>query len=199
MRGGRQRLCRGLDGARIVAFHRLRSRGDCLRDLGFVVLADLITVLGEVFLSRIQQMSRPGSWLRPAATLLVLFRMGLSILYQLVDFILAETAGGRNLDGLFLLRAPDPWPTTCTMPLASMSKDTSTCGIPRGAGGNPDEIELAQQLIVVRHFPLALEDPNRHGRLIVGGRGEHLALLGRNRGVPLDQFGEHAAERFDPQ
>ncbi|OSY50986.1 hypothetical protein BG846_03379 [Streptomyces fradiae ATCC 10745 = DSM 40063] len=35
------------------------------------------------------------------------------------------------------LPVPRSFAVTCMMPLASMSKDTSICGTPRGAGGRP--------------------------------------------------------------
>jgi hypothetical protein len=35
------------------------------------------------------------------------------------------------------------------MPLASMSKVTSICGMPRGAGGMPVEVELAERRLSV--------------------------------------------------
>ncbi|CFB87634.1 Uncharacterised protein [Mycobacterium tuberculosis] len=38
---------------------------------------------------------------------------------------------------MFSLPVPLSLAVTCTMPLASMSKVTSICGIPRGAGGMP--------------------------------------------------------------
>ena len=37
----------------------------------------------------------------------------------------------------WLLPVPMSLADTCTMPLASMSKATSICGTPRGAGGRP--------------------------------------------------------------
>jgi hypothetical protein len=52
---------------------------------------------------------------------------------------------------------------TETMPLASMSKVTSICGMPRGAGGMPIQVELAQHLVVGGHRALALEHPDGHG------------------------------------
>ena len=73
------------------------------------------------------------------------------------------------------------------MPFASMSKVTSTCGTPRGAGGMPIEVELAEQLVVRRHLALALEDPDGHRGLVVFRGREDLALLGRDRGVAVDQ------------
>ena len=88
---------------------------------------------------------------------------------------------------------------TLTMPLASMSKVTSICGTPRGAGGNADEVELAERLVVGGHLALALEDADRHRGLVVLGGREDLALLGRDRGVALDQAREHAAQRLDAE
>ena len=68
---------------------------------------------------------------------------------------------------------------------------------PRGAGGMPFQVELAEQPIVVGHFALALEDANRHRRLVVGRRAEGLLPLGRNRGVLLDEPRHHAAFGLD--
>src|SRR5262249_15502303 len=60
-----------------------------------------------------------------------------------------------------------------------------------------DEVELTKQLVVRRHFALALEHPDGHRVLIVLRGREHLALLGRNSGVAIDQARKDAAERFD--
>ena len=62
-----------------------------------------------------------------------------------------------------------------------------------------DQIELAEQLVVGRHLALALADADGHGVLAVLGGGEHLALLGRDGGVALDQAREHAAQRLDAE
>jgi hypothetical protein len=43
-----------------------------------------------------------------------------------------------------------------------MSKVTSICGTPRGAGGMPDQVELAEHLVVGRHLALALEHADGH-------------------------------------
>jgi hypothetical protein len=71
----------------------------------------------------------------------------------------------RPLEAVILMDCSLPVPRsfapTWTMPLASMSKVTSTCGTPRGAGRDADEVELAEQLVVVRHLALALEDADR--------------------------------------
>ena len=66
-------------------------------------------------------------------------------------------------------------------------------------GRNADEIELAEQLVVGRHFALALEDPDGDRALVVFGGREHLALLGGNGRVALDEAREHAAQRLDAE
>ena len=88
---------------------------------------------------------------------------------------------------------------TLTMPLASMSKVTSICGTPRGAGGMPGQVEVAQRLVVGRHFAFALEHVDGDGGLIVFRGREDLRLLGRDGGVAVDQAREHAAQRLDAQ
>src|SRR6185437_9284554 len=59
---------------------------------------------------------------------------------------------------------------------------------------NALQVEAAQALVVGRHLALALEDVDRHGGLVVFGRGEDLRLLGRDGGVAVDQAGEYAAQ-----
>jgi hypothetical protein len=86
---------------------------------------------------------------------------------------------------------------TLTMPLASISKVTSICGIPRGAGGIPTRSN--EQLVVSRHLSLALEDADGDRGLILLGCRENLALLRRDGGVTVDQLGHYAAKRLDAE
>ena len=59
---------------------------------------------------------------------------------------------------------------TCKMPLASMSKVTSICGMPRGAGGDAFQVELAE-LLLSRHLHARPETFDGHRVLVVvGGR-----------------------------
>ena len=85
------------------------------------------------------------------------------------------------------------------MPFASMSKVTSICGTPRGAGGMPTRSNWPSSLLSCRHLALALEHADRHRVLAVLGGREDLALLGRDRGVAVDQPREHAAQRLDAE
>ena len=85
------------------------------------------------------------------------------------------------------------------MPLASMSKATSICGMPRGAGGMPVSWNLPSDLLYGRHLALALQHVDLHRRLVVLGRREDLALAGRDRRVALDELGHHAALGLDAE
>src|SRR5665213_3606112 len=87
---------------------------------------------------------------------------------------------------------------TCTMPLASMSKVTSIRHA-TGGGGQVDQLELAQGLVVHRHLALALEHVDLDRGLVVVGGGEHLAPLGRDGGVALDEAVHDRTLGFDAQ
>merc|ERR1719379_2880487 len=58
------------------------------------------------------------------------------------------------------------------------------------------EVELSQQVVVLCHCSLTLENLNEHTRLIVCIGGEGLALFRRNGCVPLNQLCHHAAGRL---
>src|SRR5207237_6729589 len=102
VRDGRQRLHRRLDGTWIVAFHRATKYGDRVTNLGLVVFADLVTVLGQVLLGAIDQVVGLVSGFGQSASLLVIFSVRLSVLDHALDLVLVQPAGSRNLDRLFL-------------------------------------------------------------------------------------------------
>merc|ERR1719382_1119883 len=58
------------------------------------------------------------------------------------------------------------------------------------------EVELAEQIVVLRHCTLALEHLNEDTWLVVGIRRESLALLGRDGSVSLNQLRHHTACSF---
>ena len=64
---------------------------------------------------------------------------------------------------------------------------------------NPVQVELPQQVVVLRHRPLALVHLDQHARLAVRVRREDLRLLRRNRRVPRNQHRHHAASRLQTQ
>ncbi len=70
---------------------------------------------------------------------------------------------------------------------------TSPCG------RNPIQTELPQGLIVSRKLSLTLYHIDVHSGLVVSRSRENLAVLGRNRRIPLNQSGGHAAHGLDGQ
>jgi len=61
------------------------------------------------------------------------------------------------------------------------------------------QLEYAQQAVVLGHGALALVALDLDRGLAVGRRREHFALARRNGRVPLNELGEHAAQRLDAQ
>jgi len=108
--------------------------------------------------------------------LLVLLGMQLGMLHHLLDVGLGQAA--RRLDAdLLLLLVACPWPRPASMPLASMSNVPRPAAC-RAAPADSDQVELAQQL-VWRRSHARLEHADGHRGLVVVGRREGLALLGR--------------------
>ena len=97
------------------------------------------------------------------------------------------------------LPVPRSFAETFTMPLASMSNVTSIWGTPRRAAGDAGELEAAEGLVVVGHLALALQNVNLNGGLVVGRRGVHLGLAGRDGGVTLDHLGHNTAHGLNAQ
>lgn len=59
------------------------------------------------------------------------------------------------------------------------------------------KFEVSKLLVVLCELTLTLQNGDAYLGLIVGGRGEDLALLGRNRRVSVNQSGENASHGFD--
>merc|ERR1712060_5120 len=62
-----------------------------------------------------------------------------------------------------------------------------------------DELELAEQVAVLGHRALALEDLNGHGRLVVLVCAEDLRLLGRDDSVARNELGHDAANGLNAE
>jgi len=155
-------------------------------------------MLAELAFGRMDQAFGVILRLRRLAAHLVLFGELLGVLDHLVDVRVAETATGLDLDLLFLAGA---------LVLGVDRHDAVGVDVKghldlRHAArrrGNADQVELAEDLVVLRHFALALEHADRHCRLIVVSGRVDLRLLGRDRGVAVDHLGHDTAQRFDAQ
>ena len=108
--------------------------------------------------------------------LLIRFGVGFSFLDHAVDILIRQTARGLDADLLFLAGALS-LADTLTMPLASMSNVDLDLRHAARRRRDADQVELAQHLVVRRHFALALEHADRHRVLVVLGGGEGLRFL----------------------
>ena len=130
--------------------------------------------------------------------LLVLFGVALRVLDHALDVGLAQAA--RSLDADLLLLGGG-------LVLGRDLHDAVGVDVERDLDlrhaarrrRDAHQVELTKQLVLGSDLALALEHADGHRGLIVVGRREGLALLGRDRGVALDQAGEHAAQRLDAE
>ena len=97
------------------------------------------------------------------------------------------------------LPVPRSLALTCRMPLASMSKVTSICGTPRGAGG----MSVRWNLPMVLLSRASWRSPWRTWISTPGWLSEAVEKISDlrvgNGGVALDELGEHAAQRLDAE
>ena len=129
---------------------------------------------------------------------LVVFGVGLGVLDQPVDLFLGEPAGSGDLDGL-LLAGTQILGGDIDDAVGVDVKGHFDLGHAPGRRRDIGQLKPAQGLVAFGHLPLALENVDGHRRLVVGGRGKDLALLGRDGGVFLDQPGHDAAQGLNAQ
>jgi hypothetical protein len=129
---------------------------------------------------------------------LVFLGMRLGILDHALDLVLGQPARGLDLNGLFpagLLVAGRDVEDAVRVDVERHLDLRHAARRRRDVA----QVEAPEGLVVARHLALALQDVDRHGRLIVLGRREHLRRLGRNRGVLLDELGHHPAHGLDAE
>ena len=122
--------------------------------------------------------------------------MSFGFLDHFLDIGLAQAAGCLNPDALFLAARLVLGRDVDDAVGVDIEGDLDLRDASRRRR-NPDQIELGEQLVVGRHLALTLEDADGDYRLIVLGRRENLAALGRYGGVAIDQLGHDSAKRLD--
>ena len=131
-------------------------------------------------------------------TLLVLGGVSLGILAHLLDLLLGEAAGGGNRDLLLLLGTEILGRDVENAVGVDIERNLDLRNAARRRR-NAVEIKVTERLVVAGHLAVALEDRDRNGGLIVGGRREDLGLLRGNRRIALDKRGENAAQSLDAE
>ncbi|EJU09885.1 putative NAD-specific glutamate dehydrogenase [Sphingomonas sp. LH128] len=193
-----QFLSLGVDFGRVVAFQSGLGRGDRGLDFSLERSVDLVGVLTQLLLRRVDEAVGLIAGLGRFAALLVLFGELLGVTDHLVDVAVRKAARGLDADLLFLAGAlvlgGDVHEAVGVDVEGHLDlRDAAT------RRRDADEVELAEQLVVLRHLALALEHADRYRLLVVLGGRVDLALLSRDRRVAVDHLGHDTAQRLDAQ
>src|SRR5712692_4903718 len=180
-----QRLGSAVEFVGVLRFEFALGFGERIFDSLARAFVELRAVILECLLGRVDQVVELVAGLGLSAPLAVVGRMLLGLLHHPLDllFVQSRRRGDANrllLAGPEILRR-DVHDTVCV----DVEGDLHLRHAARRRR-EPDEIELAEQLVVGRHLTFTLEDPNRNCRLIVLRSRENLALACRNRRVLLD-------------
>ncbi|EPY02026.1 putative NAD-specific glutamate dehydrogenase [Magnetospirillum fulvum MGU-K5] len=193
-----QSLGASLDRGGILALHLGANRGDVALDLGLQIGGNLVAEFLQALLGRVSKRVGLITGFDQFLALLVVGSVRLGILDHLFDVGIGQTARSLDADLLFLAGGLVLGLDVDDAVGVDVEGDLDLRHAAR-RGGNTDQIELTQHLVVGSHLALALEDADGDGGLVVLGGREHLALAGRDGGVAVDQTGEHTAQGFDAE
>src|ERR1700731_4233868 len=188
----------GFDRFGVLAFKSRLQGANCGPDRTLVGIGDLGPHFRQGFLGGMNHRLAMILGIDEFTASLIFGSVRLSVLYHSIDIAFAEAARGLDPDLLLLVGCLVLRRYVDNAIGVDIESDVDL----RHAAGrarDPDEIELAKQLIVRRHFAFALEDADSNRRLIVFRGRKYLALFGRNSRVPFDQPREHAAEGLDAE
>ncbi|EAP89694.1 putative NAD-specific glutamate dehydrogenase encoded in antisensegene pair with dnaKJ [Oceanicaulis sp. HTCC2633] len=171
---------------------------DRILDRGLVLGRHLVAELLDLFLGLVDQRFSIVLRIHELTALLVRVGVRLGVLDHLLDIAVGQTARGLDADRLFLAGGLVLGGHVHKAVGVDIEGHLDLRHAARGRR-NAHKVELTQQLVVRRHFALALEDPDRHSGLIVVRGGEGLGLLGRDGRVAVDETGEHAAQGLDAE
>ncbi len=129
---------------------------------------------------------------------LVFVGMGFGFSHQFIDLLLGKAAGGRDLDALLFPR-PEIFCRDMDDAVRVDVKGDLDLRQPPRCGRDAHQFKATECLVIRRHGPLALDDMDAHGRLVIRCRGEDLALSRGDGGVLLNQLGQNASQRLDPK
>ena len=155
-------------------------------------------MFGERLLRGVDERIRIVALVDQLPPLFVVLRVLFGLAHHALDVRIAEPARRLDADLLFFPRPLVAGGDVDDAVRVDIEGDLDLRHAAR-RGGDADEIELSELLVVRRQFAFALEDPDRHRVLIVLRGRKGLALLGGDCGVPVDEAGEHAAQGLDAE
>ena len=172
--------------------------GNLLLDTVSLGLVELVGVLVQGLLGVIQDAVGTVGRLDSGLALLVLLGIFLRVLNHLLDLRLRQTRSGGNGDGLVLVRALVLGMNVDDGVGVNVEGDLDLRNATVG-GGDANELEVAEHLVVFDELTLTLVDLDLDSSLEVGGSGEDLRLLGGDGSVAVDQTSENTAQSLNTQ
>ena len=157
---------------------------------------NLVAMLFELLFRAVHKAFGVVLGFRSFTTFLVFFSECFGITDHLINVSVGQTARSLDLDLLFLARAL----VLCGYADEAVGINVECHFNLRHAarcGWNSDEVKIAEQLVIRRHFTLALEHADGNRVLVIFRSRVNLALLRWDRRVPVDHAGEHTAQCFD--
>ena len=124
--------------------------------------------------------------------------MGLGILGHFLNFLVAQSGAGLNLDGLLLAGAE----VLCRDVQNAVGVNIKGNLNLRNASWcrrNIGKLESAERAVVSGKFPFALKDVDVNGGLTVSGGRENFLLAGRDCSVAFNQSCHNSAQGLDTQ
>ncbi len=167
-----QLLARGLDRGGITALERFLHGTDGAFNLALVVAGNFVRVVLEHFLGAVDCVVSFVAALDFLAVCLVLVRVRLGVLAHLLNFLLGETAAGRDGDLLFLAGAEVFRADVQDAVGVNVKRHLDLRHASRRRR-NVRELELAGRFVVLGKLAFALQDVNLHAGLVVAGGREN--------------------------
>src|SRR5262249_49800718 len=165
----RQRIGLRRDRVGVVALQRLLQIGHGVLDCAPVGIAHLGAVLGKRLLGRVDQRFGMVLGFDLRLALLVFLGVSFGVLDHLLDVGLRQAARSLDADLLLLAGALVLRRDVDDAVGVDVESDLDLRHAAR-CRRNADQVKLAEQFVVGRHFALALEDTDRHCCLAVFGR-----------------------------
>jgi hypothetical protein len=182
----------------VVALHLFLEPGYGRLHRGLVGAGEFAAVLAQHFFDVVNEVvSLVASFGQFAATT-ILGRVGFGFFAHAFDFGLGQAAGRFDTNLLFLTRGQITGRDMQDAVVVHLEGNFDLRHAPRG-WRNAFEVELGQQTVISGHFALALEHADGNCCLVIFGSGENLLAGRRDGGVALDDFGEHATQRFETE
>ena len=129
--------------------------------------------------------------------LFVLLLELLSVVNHLLDFLLRQTSLVVGDGDLVLLSGALIGSRDVEDTVGIDVEGDLDLGDPSWGRGDSGEVEFSQEVVVLGHSTLSLEDLDEDTRLVVRVGGESLRLLGGDGCVTLDKRSHNATSRLD--